>query len=107
MSGWVTLLTGGDWASTGMNLTPPADPETGTPCSTDGRTGRQGAVSEAREQQVVREVREKTRELASLLDDFSDRLRRMRQRNRDVEQEIASFESELERLRVEVLEKGT
>ncbi|HEU5363058.1 MAG TPA: hypothetical protein VFU56_06920 [Gaiellaceae bacterium] len=63
-------------------------------------------MSEAREQQVVREVREKTRELASLLDDFSDRLRRMRQRNREVEQEIASFESELERLRVEVLETG-
>ena len=52
----------------------------------------------------MREVRERTEELASLLDDFGDRLRRMRQRNREVEQEIASFESELERLRAEVLQ---
>jgi hypothetical protein len=63
-------------------------------------------VSESREQQVVREVRVKTRELASRLDDFSDRLRRMRQRNREVEQDIAAFESELERLRANVLETG-
>jgi cell division septum initiation protein DivIVA len=61
-------------------------------------------MRETEEQRVVREVREKTQELASLLDDFSDRLRRMRQRNREVEQEISSFESELERLRREVLE---
>ncbi|HET7646949.1 MAG TPA: hypothetical protein VFK17_00170 [Gaiellaceae bacterium] len=61
-------------------------------------------MSETREQRVVREVRERTEELASLLDDFGDRLRRMRQRNREVEQEIASFESELERLRAEVLQ---
>ena len=47
----------------------------------------------------MREVRERTEELASLLDDFGDRLRRMRQRNREVEQEITSFEQELERLR--------
>lgn len=60
-------------------------------------------MSETKEQRVVREVREKTQELASLLDDFSDRLRRMRQRNRDLEQEISSFESELDRLRREVL----
>lgn len=69
-------------------------------------SGYTASVSEKREQQVVREVREKTQELASLLDDFGDRLRRMRQRNREVEQEIASFESELERLRAEVLETG-
>lgn len=61
-------------------------------------------MGETKEQRVVREVREKTQELASLLDDFSDRLRRMRQRNREVEQEIASFESELDRLRREVLD---
>ena len=60
-------------------------------------------MGETKEQRVVREVREKTQELASLLDDFSDRLRRMRQRNREVELEIASFESELDRLRREVL----
>jgi uncharacterized protein Yka (UPF0111/DUF47 family) len=61
-------------------------------------------MRETEEQRVVREVREKTQELASLLDDFSDRLRRMRQRNREVEQEISSFESELDRLRREVLD---
>jgi predicted nuclease with TOPRIM domain len=55
---------------------------------------------------VVREVREKARELAGLLDDFSDRLRRMRQRNRQLEEEIGSFEDELERLRRDVLDAG-
>ena len=38
----------------------------------------------------------RTREQAS---SFSDRLRRMRERNRQVEQEIVSFEGELERVR--------
>jgi hypothetical protein len=55
--------------------------------------------------QVVQEVRAATRELASLLDDFSGRLRRMRQRNRELEQEIAAFEAELGRLRAEVLDE--
>ncbi len=50
-------------------------------------------------QQVVGEVREKAEELGSLLDDFSDRLRRMRRRNRQIEEEIVSFEGELDRLR--------
>ena len=58
------------------------------------------------EQQIVREVREKAQELESLLDDFGDRLRRMRQRNRQVEEEIASFEGELDRLRRDVLDMG-
>jgi chromosome segregation ATPase len=48
---------------------------------------------------LVGEVKEKTKELEKLLDEFSDRLRRMRQRNREVEQEIASFENDLDRLR--------
>ncbi len=61
-------------------------------------------MSQSREAGVVREVRDKAQELESLLDDFSDRLRRMRQRNRQVEEEIASFEGELERLRRQVLE---
>jgi len=42
--------------------------------------------------QVLKEVRAANRELAALLDDFSRRLRRMRQRNRELEQEIASFD---------------
>ena len=49
--------------------------------------------------QFVNELREKTRELESLLDTYSERLRRMRQRNRELEEEIASFEGELDRLR--------
>jgi chromosome segregation ATPase len=48
---------------------------------------------------LVAEVREKTRELGRLLDEYSVRLRRMRQRNRELEHEIASFEEDLERLR--------
>lgn len=49
--------------------------------------------------QFVDELREKTRELESLLDTYSERLRRMRQRNRELEEEIASFEGDLDRLR--------
>ena len=49
--------------------------------------------------QFVDELREKTRELESLLDAYSERLRRMRQRNRELEQEISSFETDLDRLR--------
>lgn len=48
---------------------------------------------------LVGEVKEKARELETLLDEFSERLRRMRQRNRQVEQEIVSFEEDLDRLR--------
>ena len=46
--------------------------------------------------QFIGELREKTRELESLLDSYSER---MRQRNRELEQEIASFETDLDRLR--------
>ena len=53
---------------------------------------------------VVDEVREKARALESMLDDFGDRLRRMRQRNRQLEEEIASFERDLDRLRHELLD---
>lgn len=48
---------------------------------------------------LVAEVKEKTKELERLLEDFSNRLRRMRERNRQVEEEIASFEEDLDRLR--------
>lgn len=51
------------------------------------------------ERAFVSDVKEKADELGRLLDDFSQRLRRMRRRNREVEQEIASFEQDLERLR--------
>jgi chromosome segregation ATPase len=55
--------------------------------------------------ELVAEVRQKTQELGRLLDDFGDRLRRMRQRNRQVEDEIASFEHDLERLRAWLQER--
>jgi predicted nuclease with TOPRIM domain len=61
-------------------------------------------VSANEKEQVLQEVRSATRELAGLLDDFSGRLRRMRQQNRRLEEEIASFESELNRLREKVLD---
>jgi hypothetical protein len=48
---------------------------------------------------LVGEVKEKTEELGKHLYEFSDRLRRMRRRNRQVEQEIVSFEQDLDRLR--------
>ena len=60
-------------------------------------------MAENENQRVVREVRAKADKLESLLGDFSDRLRRMRQRNRQLEDEIASFEGELVRLRRDVL----
>jgi uncharacterized protein Yka (UPF0111/DUF47 family) len=50
-------------------------------------------------ERLVSEVKEKTKELGNLLDEFSERLRRMRRRNRQLEQEIASFEEDLDRLR--------
>lgn len=56
-------------------------------------------MSEGGDAHVVSEVRERADELARLLDSFGDRLRRMRERNRQVEQEIVSFEADLERLR--------
>ncbi len=55
--------------------------------------------SENESERLVEEVREKTKELARLLDDFGDRLRRMRQRNKQVEEDITAFENDLERLR--------
>lgn len=61
--------------------------------------GTSAAVASGDGTGLVGEVKEKTRELEKLLDDFSERLRRMRQRNRQVEQDIASFEDDLDRLR--------
>ena len=61
-------------------------------------------MAEDHERAVVRQVREQTQALESLLHDFSDRLRRMRQRNRELQEEIASFEGDLARLRKEVLD---
>lgn len=56
------------------------------------------AVSET-DPQFVDELREKAVELERMLDDFSQRLRRMRTRNRQVQEEISSFEDDLEGLR--------
>jgi polyhydroxyalkanoate synthesis regulator phasin len=51
------------------------------------------------EPDLVEEVREKAGELARLLDTFSQRLRRMREQNKQVQGEIDSFEGDLDRLR--------
>ena len=56
------------------------------------------AVSET-DGQFVDELRDKAAELERLLDDFSQRLRRMRTRNRQLQEEIASFEDDLDGLR--------
>lgn len=47
----------------------------------------------------IDDLRDRARQLMRLLDVYSERLRRMRERNRRVEAEIAAFEQELERLR--------
>ena len=54
--------------------------------------------------EVLQEVRGATKEMAALLEDFSGRLRRMRQRNRQLEEEIVSFEDALLRLKEKVLD---
>jgi predicted nucleic acid-binding protein len=43
-------------------------------------------------------VKQRTEELEHVLSEFSERLRRMRQRNRQAQQEIESFQEELDRL---------
>jgi hypothetical protein len=43
-------------------------------------------------------VKERTEELEKVLQEFSDRLRLMRQRNRETQQAIESFQSELDEL---------
>ena len=48
---------------------------------------------------IVDRVAVRVRELEQHLDNFSERLRAMRQRNRQLEQEIAVFEEDIDRLR--------
>lgn len=43
-------------------------------------------------------VKQRTEELERVLSEFSDRLRRMRERNRQAQQEIENFQEELDRL---------
>jgi predicted nucleic acid-binding Zn-ribbon protein len=49
--------------------------------------------------EFVEDVRAHAEELRRVLDDYSNRLRRMRRRNRQLELEIGEFEEELVRLR--------
>lgn len=46
----------------------------------------------------IASVKERTEELERVLAEFSDRLRRMRERNRDAQREIESFQNELDEL---------
>ena len=51
------------------------------------------------EETIVDRVAVRVRELESQLNTFSERLRSMRRRNRQVEDEIAAFEQEIDQLR--------
>jgi predicted RNase H-like nuclease (RuvC/YqgF family) len=46
----------------------------------------------------ITSVKERTEELERVLKEFSDRLRRMRERNRETQREIESFQNELDTL---------
>lgn len=46
----------------------------------------------------IASVKERTEELERVLSEFSDRLRRMRERNREAQREIESFQKELDEL---------
>lgn len=59
--------------------------------------------------EIVDRVAVRVHELEQHLDDFGDRLRTMRRRNRDLEQEMQGFEQEIEKLRAwlsEQVEEG-
>jgi prefoldin subunit 5 len=47
---------------------------------------------------LIARLRERTEELEKMLQDFSDRLRRMRERNRLAQQEVESFQKDLDEL---------
>ena len=53
----------------------------------------------------IASVKERTEELEKVLNEFSDRLRRMRERNRQTQREIESFQSELDALRDWLVER--
>jgi phage shock protein A len=46
----------------------------------------------------IASVKQRTEELEHVLSEFSDRLRRMRQRNRETQKEIEGFQRELDQL---------
>jgi phage shock protein A len=46
----------------------------------------------------IASVKQRTEELERVLSEFGDRLRRMRERNRRTQEEIESFQSELDQL---------
>jgi predicted nuclease with TOPRIM domain len=50
-------------------------------------------------EEIVDRVAVRVRELESQLNTFSERLRSMRRRNRQLEEEIAAFEEEIDTLR--------
>ena len=46
----------------------------------------------------IAQVKERAEDLEQVLEQFSDRLRRMRERNRETQQEIERFQKELDEL---------
>lgn len=63
-------------------------------------------MSARSDREIVEELREKSRHLESLLESYGSRLRRMRQRNRELEQEIGDFEVDLGRMKEWLEEVG-
>lgn len=55
---------------------------------------------------IVDRVAVRVRELEVQLESFSERLRAMRRRNRQLEEEIAAFEEEIDQLRDWLHEQG-
>jgi predicted nuclease with TOPRIM domain len=58
------------------------------------------------EETIVDRVAVRVRELESQLNTFSERLRSMRRRNRQLEDEIAAFEEEIDKLRAWLSEQA-
>jgi predicted nuclease with TOPRIM domain len=58
------------------------------------------------EETIVDRVAVRVRELESQLNTFSERLRSMRRRNRQLEDEIAAFEEEIDTLRAWLSEQA-
>jgi peptidoglycan hydrolase CwlO-like protein len=54
---------------------------------------------------IVERVAVRVRELEAQLETFSERLRTMRRRNRELEDEIAAFEAEIDELRAWLAER--
>lgn len=69
------------------------------PPSSNATPTTRGTEGDVSEETIVDRVAVRVRELESQLNTFSERLRSMRRRNRQLEDEIAAFEQEIDQLR--------